>query len=237
LSLTLSEAGQGEGGIDRLVLERFFPDTARGVFVDVGAAGPDFLSMSALFRDLGWRVIAVEPNPVFVAAHRAAGHEVYAYACADRDEDDVDFEVVDSHGSAYKGGSVSFESFSSLKIKPEYRALKGNLDVQRTRVDVRRLDTILSEHAPEVDRLDIVSVDVEGWELEVLNGLTFERYQPAVLIVENLFAEASYRRALRERGYTLWRRRGPNEVYASPALLSRGERGAAWLRERLSRST
>jgi FkbM family methyltransferase len=233
----VSEAGQGEGGLDRIVFERFFPGATSGVFVDVGAAGPDFLSMSALYRDRGWRVIAVEPNPVFVAAHRAAGHEVYAYACADRDEDDVDFELVDSHGSAYKGGSVSFESFSSLEIKPAYRALKGNLDARRVKVNVRRLDTILSEHAPEVDRLDIVSVDVEGWELEVLDGLTFERYQPTVMIVENLFAEASYRRALRERGYILWRRRAPNDVYVSPALLSRRERGGARLRERLSRST
>jgi FkbM family methyltransferase len=233
----VSEAGQGEGGLDRIVRERFFPGVTSGVFVDVGAAGPDFLSMSALYRDLGWRVIAVEPNPVFVAAHREAGHEVYAYACADRDEDGVDFELVDSHGSAYKAGSVSFESFSSLEIKPAYRALKDDLDVQRIKVDVRRLDTILSQHAPEVDRLDIVSVDVEGWELEVLNGLTFERYQPTVLIVENLFAEASYRRALRERGYSLWRRRGPNDVYVSPAMLSRGERGAARLRARFSRST
>jgi FkbM family methyltransferase len=232
----VADASQGEGGVDRLVRRRFFPNVISGVFVDVGAAGPDFLSMSALYRDLGWRVIAVEPNPDFVEAHRSAGHEVYAYACSDRDADDVDFEIVDSHGSAYKGGAVSWESFSSLEIKPAYRALKDDLDVRRIKVNVRRLDTILDEHAPEVDRIDIVSVDVEGWELEVLSGLTFERYRPKVVIVENLFSEASYRRALRDLGYTLWRRRGPNDVYVSAADLSARERAAAWVTRRLSRS-
>jgi FkbM family methyltransferase len=146
------------------------------VFVDVGAARPDFLSMSALYRSLGWRVIAIEPNLVFCEAYRDAGFEVLEYACSDRDEDDVDFEVVDSHGTIYAGGPVSFESLSSLRIKDAYRTLHEEPDVRRIKVNVRRLDTLLAEHAPHVRQLDIVSVDVEGWELEVLDGLSFERY-------------------------------------------------------------
>ena len=220
----------GEGRLDRIVYERFFPGVHDGVFVDVGAAGPDFLSMSALYRQLGWRVIAIEPNPVFSAAQRAAGNEVLEYACADRDADNVDFELVDSHGSTYKEGAVTFESFSSLTVKPTYRALKSELDVKPIKVKVRRLDTILTEHAPEVERLDVVSVDVEGWELEVLAGLDFDRYRPTVLIIENLFRERGYRRALRDRGYALWRRRAHNDVYVLPEWLTRGERAAARLR-------
>jgi FkbM family methyltransferase len=227
---------QGEAGVDRIVHERFFSGVTDGVFVDVGAAGPDFLSMSALYRSLGWRVIAIEPNPAFCEAHRAAGHEVLQYACSDRDENAVDFEVVDSHGESYQHGTVSYESFSSLAVKPEYRALRADLDVRQIKVDVRRLDTILAEHAPDVTRLDIVSVDVEGWELEVLDGLSFERYRPAALIVENLFAADGYRHALRDRGYVLWRRRGPNDIYVPASKLSRVERALSGLRRRVSRS-
>jgi hypothetical protein len=135
---------QGEGGLDQIVYRRFFAGTTVGVFVDVGAAGPDFLSMSAFYRGLGWRVIAIEPNPVFCEAHRAAGHDVLQYACSDHDEDAADFEVVDLHGESYKGGVFSFESFSSLAVKPAYRSLRPNLDVTQIKVDVRRLDTILA---------------------------------------------------------------------------------------------
>jgi FkbM family methyltransferase len=204
---------QGEGELDQIVRDRFFLGVAAGVFVDVGAARPDFLSMSALYRALGWRVIAIEPNPVFCQAHRAAGYEVLEYACSDHDEDAVDFEVVDSHGAPYEGGAVSFESFSSLRVKDSYRTLRADLDVRRIKVNARRLDSILAEHAPDVWRLDIVAVDVEGWELEVLDGLSFDRYQPTVLIVENLFSDAEYRRVMRTRGYALWRQVGPNDVY------------------------
>jgi FkbM family methyltransferase len=207
------ERAHGEGGLDRIVYTHFFRDAAAGVLVDVGAARPDFLSMSALYRGLGWRVIAIEPNPVFCEAHRAMGYEVLEYACSDRDEDDVDFEVVDSHGTIYEGGPVSFESLSSLMIKDAYRRVHEEPDVRRIKVNVRRLDTLLAEHAPDVELLDLVSVDVEGWELEVLDGLSFERYRPRVLIVENLFAEAAYRRAMWAHGYRLWRRLWPNDVY------------------------
>lgn len=63
-------------------------------------------------------------------------------------------------------------------------------------MDVRRLDTLLGEHAPDVERLDLVSVDVEGWELGVLDNLSFERYRPTLVIVENLFTETAYRDAM-----------------------------------------
>ena len=170
--------------------------------------------MSAMYRDIGWRVIAIEPNPVFCEAHRAAGHEIFEYACSDHEEDGAVFEVVDAHGAVYEGVPVSFESYSALAIRDAYRALHpGDLDVRRITVNVRRLDSILAAHAPDVDRIDAVSIDVEGWELEVLAGFAVERYRPRVLIVENLFDEPAYVRTLGSRGYRLWRRVGPNDVY------------------------
>ena len=115
-------SNRAEGDIDRRIAERLFKGRA-GVFVEVGAARPDYLSVSAHFRTLGWRVVAIEPIPEFCELQRAAGNEVLQYACGEEDRDDVDFTVVDSHGSEYEGGQVSYESFSSLGIKPNYRTL------------------------------------------------------------------------------------------------------------------
>ena len=210
---------QAEGNVDRIVRDRFFPGAINGLFVEVGAARPDYLSVGALFRSLGWTVISIEPNPAYAELHKKLGYEVLPYACGDHDEDNVDFSVVDSHGAAYEGGEVSFESFSSLAIKDSYAKLKPNLDVTKIKVKLRRLDTILKEHAPDVEAIDIVSVDVEGWEIEVLKGLTFERFRPKVLIVENLFSERSYRAFMHTKGYALWRTLKPNEVYVRCDLI------------------
>jgi FkbM family methyltransferase len=207
------EMAGAEDGIDLLVEQRFFPKQVRGAIVEVGAARPDYLSMSALYRNKGWRVLSIEPNPAYAAAYAERGLEVLPYACGPEDRDGVDFTVVNSHGEGYRGGNVTYESWSSLALTPEYAGLRPNLDTRVIKVDMRRLDTMLGQHAPEVAEIDIVSVDVEGWELEVLNGLSFPRYRPKVLILENLFTLGSYRRYMKDRGYALWRYIPPNEIY------------------------
>jgi FkbM family methyltransferase len=212
-----------EGSVDRLIADRFFAGQ-RGVVIEVGAARPDYLSVSEYFRSLGWRVIAVEPNPKFCELHRQKGFEVLQYACGERDEDDVDFTVVDSHGTNYQGGGVSFESFSSLGIKPSYSKLKSGLDQKVIKVRLRRLDTILREHAADIAGVDVLSVDVEGWELEVLRGLDFPRYRPKVMVIENLFSDKEYLAFAKAHGYALWRVAPPNDVYVIEELLTGWER-------------
>jgi FkbM family methyltransferase len=203
-----------ESDIDRIVYEHFFAGR-NGVFVDVGAARPDFLSISALYRGKGWRVIAIEPNPEFCDLHKKAGHEIVQCACGERDEDNVDFTIVDQHGGDYLGGKVSYESFSSLGIKKEFSQLKSDLDTKIIKVNVRRLDSLLGSLTPHVGQVDILSIDVEGWEMEVLDGFDSKQYRPHVMIVENLFCSPQYVSRLNDEGYVLWRRYFPNDVYVS----------------------
>ncbi|MBI1867475.1 MAG: FkbM family methyltransferase [Methylocystis sp.] len=215
-----------EQDVDSKVQEAFFQDSFQpGVLVEVGAAHPDFLSIGASFRKLGWKVVAIEPNPDFCAAHRALGHRVYEYACSDIESDNADFFVVDSQGTEYLGGNVSFESFSSLGVKDEFAALyetvKDKTKVRTIPVKVRKLDTILAEHEPEIDHIDILAVDVEGWELNVMRGFSIAKYQPRVIILENLFKRDEYVVFMNDAGYQLWRRLEPNDVYVSTETLKK----------------
>jgi FkbM family methyltransferase len=210
-----------EHDVDRLVREAFFRNAPPGVLVEVGAARPDYLSISASFRTLGWRIIAVEPNPDFCAAHRALGHEVLEYAASDVEADNANFFVVDSLGSDYMGGAVSFESFSSLGIQGSYADLHEKVKARtRTKVitvNVRRLDTILATHAPDVRSIDVLAVDVEGWELNVMRGLDVERYKPKVVILENLFDDKAYVEFMQACAYRRWQRLWPNDIYVRGA--------------------
>jgi len=51
-----------------------------------------------------------------------------------------------------------------------------------------------------VDHIDILSVDVEGWELEVIAGLDLEKFKPRVMIIENLFGDPQYQLYLERQG-------------------------------------
>jgi FkbM family methyltransferase len=214
-----------EKDVDLIVLQTFFHDKETpGVFVEVGAAHPEFLSISARYRQLGWKIISIEPNPEFCKIHRGLGYTVHEYACGDTDQDNVDFYVVDSKGVDYGGGNVSFESFSSLGIKDEfsdlYKTVENEREVSKIKVNVRRLDTIMEECAPDLKKIDILAIDVEGWELNVLAGFSLNNFEPKVVILENLFNKREYTEYMQSNGYFLWKKLDPNEVYVSKKLKS-----------------
>jgi hypothetical protein len=55
-------------------------------------------------------------------------------------------------------------------------------------VPARTLESILDEQA-DLPEIDLLSLDVEGYELEVLKGLNIERYRPRYILVEARFFE------------------------------------------------
>jgi len=212
-----------EGKLDEVVTRRFFADKTDGRMLEIGAARPDWLSLGRPFRQRGWDVLAVEPNPVFADLQRRAGNDVAELALSDRDADAAEFTIVDCKGARYREGAVSFESWSSLGIRGKFAEMQVPRDRKTITVKVRRADTLLRERRARWNSIDLIALDVEGWELEVLSGLDFDRYRPGVIIMENLFIERSYRRFMKRRGYVLWKRSTPNEVFVRADLLSRAE--------------
>jgi len=226
-----SLANQAEGDVDVLVRDTFFPDVASGVLVEVGAASPDFLSLGNSFRGCGWRVISVEPNPIFAEKHRALGHEIQEFACGEEDRDDVPFFLAQAKnlGFQYRGGEISYESFSSLGIRGDFKKLFDTLadrfTTQEIRVKQRRLETIL-EAIEDLAQVDILCIDTEGWELECVKGFPFDRFKPKALIIEDFFGRTEIDELLGSHGYVRWQRLTPNNVYVlSEAAFMPQQRG------------
>jgi FkbM family methyltransferase len=217
-----------EEDIDTIVQSAFFAGVTNGVMVEVGAASPDYLSISEQFRKSGWKIIAIEPNPQFVAKHIARGYKVLQYACGDEDKEDVEFFVVNAQGVEYLGGTVTAESFSSLGIKDEFVGLfdrvKDKSTVTSIRVTMRRLDTILAVHEPELKFIDLLAIDVEGWEIAVMRGFSIDAYKPKVVILENLFSKPEYDEYMRAHDYQLWLRLNHNEIYVRRDQVTTGKR-------------
>lgn len=163
-----------EGDTAKL-LEKMFPPDYVGVYVDVGAGYPEYWSNSDYFRKKGWLVIAIEPQPQMCNEYRELGYEVLQYACTDTDAGEVSFECLDNMGGM---------SSSTFKIV-ETHQYPDNPQVTTIKVQARKLDTLLEEFYPEVTKIDIVDIDVERSELAVLKGFNTDKYQPAVMVIEN----------------------------------------------------
>lgn len=130
---------------DRIIRQIYFADFSyKGLMVEVGAATPNFLSMSKHFRDSGWRCICIEPNPIYVQMHKDYGNEVYQFACSSENADNVDFQIV--HKSAnYEADEITDHSYSALQVKENYlnhdHLEIDSLILINIKVNVRKLDT------------------------------------------------------------------------------------------------
>jgi len=197
---------------DRVLRERFFSNReVCGVMVEVGGGTPDFLSMSKHFHESGWRTVAVEPNPMFAEMHRKANREVYECACGPEYQENVPFTIVTQDTEGY-GGVVTDHSFSALAIKEGYQKyLPKTAKKKRIFVTVRRLDDILASCG--LSHVSLLSVDVEGWECEVIAGVDFGKVKIDVIVLENWLHEDEQVQYMESVGYRLSFKIEYNYVY------------------------
>lgn len=193
-----------EFNTDKIIREKYFPNhNYKGVMVEVGGATPEFLSMSKHFKDNGWRTIIIEPNPEFAQQHIDAGNEIYQFACSYEDRDG-EFTIVEQRVNAY-GGVITDHSFSSISVKESYlKHSNFNLtesNSKKIKVKIKKLDTILNDI--NVNKIDILSIDVEGWEIEVMKGLDTNNINCQLIVVENYLNDSSYKKYFESIGYVL----------------------------------
>jgi FkbM family methyltransferase len=154
---------------------------------DVGANIGEF---TGAFRDLGARVVAVEPQPQLTKHLRR------------RFRDDPDVAVVATAVSDHAGEATLYApTADALATLEEERATHPSgpgAELEWTRritVPLRTLDSLVGEHGTPA----LVKIDVEGHELGVVRGLTtaeptvfFEVNRPGVHDVLDVLQERSY---------------------------------------------
>lgn len=145
-----------------------------GYFVEVGAADGVFLSNTYMLEQLGWTGVLAEPNPRFAEKLKRRRCIVSNLCVSARSGDAVPFLAAEM-GELSRLASVAFTD------KHEERRQQGAEHIQ---VRTVTLDDLLEQHgAPR--RIDYLSVDTEGAELEILGAFDFERWDVAAITVEH----------------------------------------------------
>ncbi len=189
--------------LDARILNTYFKNNTTGIMVEVGAGWPEQHSQSKLFRDVGWRVVSFEPDPLLFGLHEKFKHEIYQYAISDKTELNKDFKV------AYMSDDINVQPWSGfypdVMVKQRKNGLQSLEVALQKAVNIKVDYYCLNEILPKinVENFDYLSVDVEGWELEVLKGIDFKKYTPKVLLVENVLNNSEYNSYLSQFGYKL----------------------------------
>jgi len=63
---------------------------------------------------------------------------------------------------------------------------KASKPIGIRQLPVQRLDMLLAKHLPEGQPIDLLTIDVEGLELNVLKSLDWQRYRPLLVALEVL---------------------------------------------------
>lgn len=180
-----------------------FPEGFKGICVDVGAYDPIWLSNSWLFEQAGWDCYCIEPNPRCIPRLKKHRKNVYEYACSDKNEDDATLFVYSSPavGEAAGTGLIEQEDWYSKTLLSH-----------QLKVKVRTLDWLV-ENELNIDHIDYLTIDVERGESAVLRGTDLARWQPKILVVENLEYIPEQNQWIVDRGYRYVHRIVYNDIY------------------------
>lgn len=168
---------------DLAILDAFGPEH-RGFFVDVGANDGITGSNSYLLEKRGWRGVLVEPSVALADTCRRLrpGSVVVNKAVVN----DPAVTSVDYYEYLPSPTGARFDGYSSVGAPSPYgeKAILAGAQLKTSKVPACRMDAILDEFAGDAP-IDVLSVDVEGFELEVFRGMSFERHCPRVIVVED----------------------------------------------------
>ena len=133
-------------------------------------------------------------------------HEIYQVAVADFEENNVPLQVVEESPS-YSDSTLSAHSFSALSIRDDFANYRGGyvktLNKKTIHVTVKKLDSVLLAARPNITSVDVVCIDVEGYELDVMRGFSPGLFGTKVIVLENLFHNPEYERYMTTRGFQL----------------------------------
>jgi len=146
-----------------------------GYFVEFGATdGVDISSTYLLERDLGWRGILAEPNPVWHEALRRNRKAAIDTRCVFRTTGArVDFAATRAPALATIAEFVGCDGHA--RSRAEHRVIE---------VETVSLDDLLDAHGAPRD-IDFISIDTEGSELAILERFDFAKWNVRLFSIEH----------------------------------------------------
>ncbi|QWD21876.1 FkbM family methyltransferase [Polynucleobacter paneuropaeus] len=191
-------------GEDKALSQIF--NRSNGVCIEVGGYDGITGSNTLFFEREGWQCLIIEPMPEFAEKIKLLRScEVVELAASDQ-EGEVDFYIA-------KG----VETLSTMELNASHFARISSLSKEAPRkitVKTARLDDILSSRG--IFHPDFITIDVEGHELNVLKGLSFDLIHPRIVIIEdNSYGiDPSINQYMNKKGFIRFKKTGCNFWYA-----------------------
>ncbi len=146
-----------------------------GFFIDIGAYHPYKFSNTYLFYKKGWNGINIEPTP-----HKAQLFEIFRPR-------DINLSIGISNSYTEKTFYIYDENAYNTVTKELVDERKQELNLsprEELVIQFQPMNQIISQYVPEGKQVDLLTIDVEGSEMEVLSSIDWEQTKPSIIAIE-----------------------------------------------------
>ena len=150
----------------------YFKDKKNGFYVDVGCYHPIHRSNTHLLHKQNWCGINIDTSEFSI--------DLFDFI---RPKDlNYNFAISNKKEMIKLFYQKKLSQLSTIEIDQAKKVFQGNIKVKE--IQAFTLDEILSRSKYKNTKIDFLDIDVEGADLKVLEGLSFEIYKPELVCVE-----------------------------------------------------
>lgn len=168
-----SYAQEGED----MILRKLFAGRENGFYIDVGAHHPRRFSNTFCFYQQGWSGINIDATPGSMAAFmKTRPRDINLEIAIANSKKELTFFIFD------EPALNSFdEPLSRARDNEQPRVVKI---INEQKIVTRTLKEVLCRYMPTGQHIDFLSVDVEGFDYDVLLSNDWSKYRPECVLVE-----------------------------------------------------
>jgi FkbM family methyltransferase len=186
-------------GEDRII-DKLLGYKARGYYVDIGANDPNLMNNTRRFYNKGWSGINCEPNyELFKKITRYRKRDINLNAGVGSGKGELTF---------YEMSANTLSTFN--KASADYYVKEGYRIIRTIKVPIITLGEIFDKLGNPVDFL---SLDVEGYEMEVLESNDWQKNRPTLMLVETNQDSGTISDYLNNINYRLVWKNHTNSIY------------------------
>ena len=172
-SFTHKKISYSYGGVDSLILN-IFKDKKRGFYLDIGCGHPIKNNNTYLLNKKGWYGINIDLDVDNIKLFNIYRKKDFNLATAVSDKEGETNLYFYHKKSALNTISKQNAEFQKAKVS------------QIKKIKTQTINKIIEGSPYNNQKIDFLSLDVEGSELNVLKNFDFKRYSPKVIVVEFL---------------------------------------------------
>lgn len=193
-----SYAQEGED----MVLRAFYEGKKKykGFYIDIGAHHPYRFSNTLFFYQKGWKGINIEPTP----------GAIIAFNIFRRRDINLNIGISDRKDKLtfYCFNEPALNGFSKELSEERNSASEKYKIIKEVEIETYPLAEILDKYLSAGQKIDFLTIDVEGLDLMVLQSNNWNKYKPAYILVEDRidFTNLSHSEVykyLEQQGYQL----------------------------------